>query len=207
MLAPTPVFAYIGPGAGFALAGSAFAVFIAIFSAMLLAITWPMRLVARTVFGRRALARSRVQRVVILGLDGLDYGLTQKMLDEGKLRISRRATRLLRRWRAPCRPSHRLRGRRFKPASIQASTISSTSLHLTSIRTAKAQLRGNSPPRRSLRFGKYQIPQRADVRLLRKSQPFWKVLSDTAHLQLYHPFRLAFHRRNCAACVVGHVRS
>src|SRR5204863_2584717 len=35
------------------------------------------------------------------------------------------------------------------------------------------------PPRRFLRLGKYRIPLgRADVRLLRKSQPFWKYLGD-----------------------------
>jgi len=44
LLAPSPAYAYIGPGAGFALAGSFFAVFAAFFSAALLLITWPVRL-------------------------------------------------------------------------------------------------------------------------------------------------------------------
>src|SRR5207237_7771708 len=82
---PRPAQAYIGPGAGFAVAGSFFAVFTAFCSAILMLITWPVRLVWRTLFGWRALRRSRVKRVVILGLDGLDYGLTEKMLAEGKL--------------------------------------------------------------------------------------------------------------------------
>src|SRR5205085_5879349 len=35
------------------------------------------------------------------------------------------------------------------------------------------------PPRRVLRLGKYRIPlSKPDVRLLRKSRPFWSVLSD-----------------------------
>src|SRR5262249_2547034 len=35
------------------------------------------------------------------------------------------------------------------------------------------------PPRRALRLGKYRIPLgKPDVRLLRKSKPFWSVLSD-----------------------------
>src|SRR5262245_19753237 len=72
--------AYIGPGAGFALAGSLLAVFAAVFSAVLMLLTWPLRLAYRLVFGRRALARSRFKRVVILGLDGMDYGLTCQML-------------------------------------------------------------------------------------------------------------------------------
>ena len=45
LLAPSPAFAYIGPGAGFALAGSFFAVFAAVFSAFVTLLTWPVRLV------------------------------------------------------------------------------------------------------------------------------------------------------------------
>ncbi len=77
--------AYIGPGAGFALAGSFFAVFAAVGSALLTFITWPVRLLRRTLFGWRALRKARFKRVVILGLDGMDHGLTETMLDEGKL--------------------------------------------------------------------------------------------------------------------------
>src|SRR6516162_9020617 len=80
---PDPVHAYIGPGAGFALAGSFFAVFAAFCSALLMLLTWPARLLWRALLGRRA--RGRFRRVVILGLDGLDHGLTEQWLDEGKL--------------------------------------------------------------------------------------------------------------------------
>src|SRR5215469_10490055 len=85
LMIPGQAHAYIGPGAGFALAGSFFAVFAAFCSAILMLLTWPARLLWRAVFGRRALARSRFQRVVILGLDGLDHALTEQLLDEGKL--------------------------------------------------------------------------------------------------------------------------
>src|SRR6266404_4280027 len=85
LLAPSPAHAYIGPGAGFALAGSFLAVFAAFCSALLMLLAWPVRLVWRTLFGWRSLRRSRVKRVVILGLDGLDFGLTQKLLAQGKL--------------------------------------------------------------------------------------------------------------------------
>src|SRR5690242_12984614 len=85
LLVPDAAYAYIGPGAGFALAGSFLAVFAAFCSAVVLLLTWPARLVWRLLIGRRALARSRVKRVVILGLDGLDHGLTEQMLEEGKL--------------------------------------------------------------------------------------------------------------------------
>ena len=53
LLVPTPAYAYIGPGAGFALAGSFLAVFAAFFSAVLLLLTWPVRLLWRALFGWR----------------------------------------------------------------------------------------------------------------------------------------------------------
>ncbi len=182
LLSPTPAHAYIGPGAGFALAGSIFAVFIAVCSALVLALTWPLRLVARTVFGRRALARSRVRRVVILGLDGLDYGLTKQWLDEGKL---------------PHLAALRDRGC-FKPLASTLPPISPVAWssfqtgvnpgkhnifdfitpdpHTYQPKLSSVQIR---PPRRLLRVGKWSIPLgRAEVRLLRKSKSFWKVLGD-----------------------------
>ena len=93
LLAPSSAHAYVGPGAGFALAGSFFAVFLALCLAVPSLLSWPLRLLMRVVavLARRGRTRRRVQRVVILGLDGLDYGLTQKLLDEGKLaQIARR---------------------------------------------------------------------------------------------------------------------
>src|SRR6516162_5413357 len=84
LLAPGPAYAYIGPGAGFALTGSFLAVFAAFFSAVVLLLAWPVRLLWRLFFGWRA-ARGRFKRIVILGLDGLDYALTERMLSEGKL--------------------------------------------------------------------------------------------------------------------------
>src|SRR5262245_34122601 len=85
LLVPTEAHAYIGPVAGFALAGSFFAVFAAVLSAVVTVLTWPVRLVARAMFGLRTRVRSRFRRVVILGLDGMDYGLTNQMLEDGKL--------------------------------------------------------------------------------------------------------------------------
>ena len=143
-----PAMAYIGPGAGFALAGSAFAVAAALFSAILMLFTWPVRWAVRSVRGGLALARSRVKRFVILGLDGMDYRLTRKFMAEGKLpnlaALGERAG-ASNRWPAPSRPSRRSPGRRFKPASIRASTTSSTS----SRRTCAAPISRNSARRKS----------------------------------------------------------
>jgi predicted AlkP superfamily phosphohydrolase/phosphomutase len=182
LLAPNPAQAYIGPGAGFAIAGAGWAVLAAFGSAVLLLLTWPLRLVFRILFGRRPPARSRFRRVVVLGLDGLDYGLTERMLAEGKL------PNLARLRKQGC----------FKPLGTTVPPISPVawSSFQTGVnpgkhnifdfltpdqRTYQPKLSSVEirPPRRSLRLGKFQFPLgRAEVRLLRKSKPFWNVLSE-----------------------------
>ena len=179
---PTLAFAYIGPGAGFALAGSFLAVFAAFFSAFLLLITWPVRIVLRAVFGRKSLSKSKVQRVVVLGLDGLDYSLTSKMLAEGKL---------------PNMAKLRDRGC-FKPLGTTLPPISPVAwssfqtgvnpgkhnifdflipdLHSYQPKLSSVEIR---PPKRVLRFGNFQLPLGgAQLRILRKSKPFWSYLGD-----------------------------
>jgi predicted AlkP superfamily phosphohydrolase/phosphomutase len=182
LLAPSPALAYIGPGAGFALAGSFLAVFAAFLSAVLLLLTWPVRLLWRAVFSWRALARSRFKRVVVLGLDGLDHGLTERMLAEGKL---------------PHLEALRKQGC-FKPLGTTLPSISPVAWssfqtgtnpgkhniydflipdpHTYRPKLSSVEIR---PPRRTIRLGKYRIPLgKADVRLLRKSRPFWNYLGD-----------------------------
>jgi predicted AlkP superfamily phosphohydrolase/phosphomutase len=180
LLAPGPAFAYIGPGAGFALTGSFFAFFAAVFSAMLTTIAWPLRLLRRSLFGRRALRRSRYPRVVILGLDGMDHGLTEKMLAEGLLpHLAGLRTR----------GCFKALGTTLPPLSPVAWSTFQTGVNpgkhdifdfLTpDPRTYEARLSSVEirPPRRSIRLGKYRIPlSKPEIRLLRKSRPFWTIL-------------------------------
>jgi predicted AlkP superfamily phosphohydrolase/phosphomutase len=181
LLVPGQADAYIGPGAGFALGSSVFAVFASVFSAVLMLFTWPIRLLLRAVFGRRALKRARVKRVVILGLDGLDHGLTERFLAEGKL---------------PHLASLRDQGC-FKPLGSTLPPISPVAWSsfqtgvnpgkhnifdflIPDLRTYQPKLSSVEirPPRRTLRVGKYRWPLgKADLRMLRKSKPFWDVLS------------------------------
>lgn len=82
-LAPSIAHAYVGPGAGFAFVSSAFILIFTMFLASLTLLTWPIRWIFQTIRGRKALARSRVKRVIILGLDGQDPELTEKFMEEG----------------------------------------------------------------------------------------------------------------------------
>ena len=182
LLIPSAAYAYIGPGAGFALAGSFLAVFAAVLSAFVGLLTWPIRLAFRVLRGWRTFLRSRVRRVVILGLDGLDYSLTDRLLAEGKL---------------PNLAALRQHGC-FKPLATTVPAISPVawSSFQTGVnpgkhsifdfltpdkRTYQPKLSSVEirPPRRAIRLGKHQLPLgKADVRLLRNSRPFWQLLGE-----------------------------
>ncbi|MCY2928368.1 MAG: alkaline phosphatase family protein [Planctomycetota bacterium] len=180
LVLPSPAQAYIGPGAGFALAGSFMAALTAVFSAVVLLFTWPVRCLVRAIRAWRGLARSRVKRVVILGLDGLDPRLTEQFMAEGIL---------------PNMAALRDRGC-FKPLATTIPPISPVawSSFQTGVNPGKHNIfdflapdrrtyepRLSSvdirPPARSLSLGKYRWPLgKAEIRLLRKSAPFWQVL-------------------------------
>ncbi|MHC4265730.1 MAG: alkaline phosphatase family protein [Planctomycetota bacterium] len=179
---PNQAQAYIGPGAGFAVVGSFLVMFLALMSAVLALFTWPVRYIIRATRGRRAFARSRIKKFVILGLDGMDYALTEKLLAEGKL---------------PNLARLREQGS-FKPLATTIPSMSPVawSSFQTGVNPGKhnifdfltrdkksylpilssVDIRG---PRRVLNLGKYKFPiGKADIRLLRKGKPFWKTLGE-----------------------------
>ena len=80
-----PAFAYIGPGAGFALVSSFVTLFVAFAAGALALFTFPARAVVRHLKRRRSLRRARVRKVVILGLDGLDPDRCELLMDRGDL--------------------------------------------------------------------------------------------------------------------------
>jgi len=179
---PVCVFAYVGPGAGFAVAGSFFVMFIAILSAFFVLLTWPARYLIRTIRYRKVAARSRIKKTVVLGLDGLDYSLVNKLMDEGKL---------------PNFTKLKESGS-FKPLASTVPPISPVAWStfqtgsnpgkhnifdfLTRDKKTYAAILSSSSikgPSRHISLGKYRIPLgKSDIRLLRKSIPFWKVLGD-----------------------------
>jgi len=179
---PVQAQAYIGPGAGFAVVGSFLVMFTALVSAVLVLFTWPIRYIIRAIRCRRVFAHSRVKKFVILGLDGMDYALTEKLLAEGKL---------------PNLAKLRDQGC-FKPLATTIPTISPVAWstfqtgsnpgkhnifdfltrdkHSYLPRLSSVDIRG---PRRKITLGKYQFPLgKADIRLLRKGKPFWITLGE-----------------------------
>jgi predicted AlkP superfamily phosphohydrolase/phosphomutase len=182
LIIPNHAHAYIGPGAGFAVAGSFLAMFLALFSAIIALFTWPVRFIIRSIRGRHAFAKSRVKKFVILGLDGMDYSMAEKLMNENKL---------------PNFSKIRKEGC-FKPLESTIPSISPVawSSFQTGVNPGKhsifdfltrdkksympklssVDIRG---PRRVLKIGKFNLPLgKADIRLLRKSKTFWATLGE-----------------------------
>jgi len=176
--------AYVGPGAGFAVAPLLWGLFIGLFI-LLLVISMPFlivaRLFSRLVLGRKP-PRGRVNRVVVVGFDGLDPGLARRYMRRGLLpNFSRLAEE-----------------GSFSPLQISVPSISpsSWSTFMTGADASRHSIYDfltRDPctyqpmlssakieeAKRVLPIGKYKIPlSRPVVKLLRKSKPFWKVLSD-----------------------------
>ena len=172
--------AYIGPGAGFAVGTTLFAFMIAFFSGLAAIFLWPLRWLLRSIRGRRAHARARVKRFVILGLDGMEPTLAEKFMGEGKM---------------PNLSSLRERGTFTRLATTAPPlspvawstflTCSNPGKHnvfdfLTRDKRSYLPLLSSvniQPPRKIWKIGPYHIPLgKPDTRLLRKGVPFWNVL-------------------------------
>lgn len=162
-----PAQAYIGPGAGFAVLSSFLVIFLAMLSAGFVLLTWPIRWLFRWRRGRRAFARAKAKRVVIVGLDGLESTLTEQYLAEGKM------------------PNlARLRDRgcyRHLGTTLPALTPVAWSSFLTGTNPGKHNIfdfltrdkRSYLPTLSSVHISGGRKPS---VRLLRKGTPFWNLL-------------------------------
>ena len=119
--------------------------------------------------------------MVILGLDGMDHGLTETMLEEGKLPhlAGLREQGCFKPLGTTVPPLSPVAWSTFQtgvnPGKHNIFDFLTPDLHTYRAKLSSVEIR---PPRRSIRLGKYRIPLgKADLRLLRKSQPFWSILS------------------------------
>jgi predicted AlkP superfamily phosphohydrolase/phosphomutase len=177
----TPTFAYVGPGAGFALLSSFFVLFTTIVVVLLSILAWPARALWRLFSGRVAPPAS-IRRLVIVGFDGQDPVLTDRFLAEGRLpNFKKLAT-------DGCY-------RRLRTTFPSVSPVA-----WSSFSTGCEPARHNifdfiEPDRRTylpllssarvgavdrvLKVGRFRIPLgKPDLRLLRKSKPFWTILGE-----------------------------
>jgi len=182
MLFAIPVQAYVGPGAGFAFLSS-FLVLIGVFLlAILSLLTWPFRIVYWMIKARNTYGRSKVKKLVILGLDGMDPTLTEKFMSEGKL------------------PNFSRIKEEGDYANLRTTTPSISPVAWSSFMTGTSPAKHNifdflsrdprshlptlssayiGKPERVLSLGKFRIPlSKPEIRGMRKSVPFWKILGD-----------------------------
>ncbi|MDJ0852914.1 MAG: alkaline phosphatase family protein [Myxococcota bacterium] len=174
--------AYIGPGAGFVF-GGAMLVLLATFAlAFAIILTWPIRLVVRLVTVGNPYKNASARRVVILGLDGMDPGLATKFMREGRMpNFQKLADRGVFRPLDTSVPSMSPVAWSTFATGVDASQhciydfltrdpcTYAPMLSSTDIRQAK----------KVLNIGRYLIPLgKARMKLLQKSQHFWKLLGE-----------------------------
>jgi len=180
LLTPSVAHAYVGPGAGFAFVTSFFLLLSTLLLALLAMLTWPLRLLWRLVRRRRPPAAPRAQRVVILGLDGMDPKRLRRMMDHGQMPNFTRLAQLggFGDLATTC-PA-------ISPVAWSTFATGSDPSHhgifdflAPSRKTYRPRLSSTEilPPRRQLRLGPLLLPlSRPRLRLLRRSMSFWSIL-------------------------------
>ncbi len=78
----SPASAYIGPGAGFAAAGSVLVLLGTFLLAFGIVLLYPLKLIVR-LFLFRGKTKPKVKRMIVVGLDGFDPGLAKGFMEEG----------------------------------------------------------------------------------------------------------------------------
>lgn len=179
LIGATPAQAYIGPGAGIALVSSFGLIFFTIILAIFSVLIWPFRTLWR-MLRRRNLARPWVRRLIIVGFDGQDAAVTERLLAEGKLpnyaKLAEQGCyRRLRTTHPAISPvawssfgtgvepaKHRIYDFLERDKQTYLPVLSSTRIGTVT---------------RFLSLGRWRIPlQKPELRLLRASQAFWSIL-------------------------------
>ena len=176
----TPLQAYVGPGAGFAFLSSFLVLVGVFFLAMLSLLTWPFRFLYWLVKGRKVYGRSKINRLIIVGLDGLDPTLAERFMAEGKLpnlsRIKEEGAYAPLRTTipsiSPVAWSSFMTGSNPSKHNIFDFLSRDPRNYLPTLSSAHI-----GRPKKVLSVGGFNIPlSKPEIRGMRKSVPFWKIL-------------------------------
>jgi predicted AlkP superfamily phosphohydrolase/phosphomutase len=178
----TPELAYIGPGAGFAFLGS----FLTLLGGVLLGLAsllmWPFRMAVRAVKGQQGYKHAKIQKLIFLGLDGLDPGLAERYMSEGKLPNLKKLReqgdfqRLRTTFPALSPVAWSTFATGVNPARHSMFDFLNRSLNSYMPELSSSRV---SNPDRILKVGKYRIPLgRPIVEMRRKSKTFWHILGE-----------------------------
>lgn len=174
--------AYIGPGSGFAFVSSFLTLIVGFFASLLSFLSWPFRIVWRTMRRHKGFRDARVKKIIFLGLDGLDPGLTERFMAEGKLPNLKKLaetgsySRLRTTYPALSPVAWSTFATGVNPAKHNIFDFLDRSLksYLPQLSSARV-----NKPRKIFRIGKLRIPRSGGtVEFLRKSKPFWKTLGE-----------------------------
>jgi len=181
LVLPSAAEAYIGPGAGFAVLSSFLVVFTTILVALASLLIWPFRMLWRFLRRERAV-KPLIGRLIVVGFDGQDPKLTDQFMKEGELPNFARLAQM---------GSYRRLRTTFPSVSPVAWSSFSTGTHpprhnifdfLDRDRRTYLPMLSSTKigsVERFFRFGRYRIPRhRPELRLLRKSKPFWTILGE-----------------------------
>jgi len=182
ILVPEPALAYIGPGAGFALLSSLFALLVSFFLAFISLLTLPFRFLVFILKQRKRYAQSLIKRVVVLGYDGLDPSLCEEYIKAGKLPnfsklIETGCFKRLGTTTPPLSPvawstfATGVNPARHRIFDFLERNPKTYLPELSSSRIGHA--------RKSIKIGKYSIPiAKPPLLFLRKSKSFWTILGE-----------------------------
>ncbi|MEM6706254.1 MAG: alkaline phosphatase family protein [Acidobacteriota bacterium] len=179
--AVSPASAYIGPGAGFALLSG----FMVLLSTIVIAIAtlaiWPIRMVWRALTRKRP-PKPHVKRLIVVGLDGQDPKLTEQFLAEGKLPNFQKLQE------SGCYSKLKTTYPSISPVAWSSFSTGTNPGKHNIFDFLDRDLRSYLPKLSSthigrlekvLKIGKWRIPlHKPELRLLRKSKPFWTILGE-----------------------------
>ncbi len=174
--------AYIGPGAGFALVSSFLTLLIAFFTAFFALLTFPIRMLIRFIKRRGILGKAKVKKVIILGLDGLDPEICDRMIARGEMpHFAQLASDGVFRRLGTSVPAMSPVAWSSFSTGVDASRHGIFDFLTRDPRTYAPILSSSSVSagNKFLNLWKFRIPlKKGRVNFLRKSKSFWKVLSE-----------------------------
>ena len=177
-----PAYAYIGPGAGFAFAGSLLALLAAFALALGTILLWPLTFVYKTIRVGNPFKHAAAKRIIVLGLDGMDPGLATRFMQEGRMPNFKKLSET-----GVFRPLDTSNPSMSPVAWSTFATGTDASGHgifdfLTRDPCTYAPMLSSTDigqAERVLNIGKYVIPlSTPKIKLLQKSQTFWKLLGE-----------------------------
>lgn len=174
--------AYIGPGAGFAAAGSVLILLGTFLLAFAIVLLWPLKAIFRLVTNRSR-AQAKVKRAIVIGLDGFDPGLARRFMAEGRMpNFSKLAEEGCFHDLGTACPSISPVAWSSYATGVDASRHNIydflTRDPCNYLPTLSSSDIGTLPRTLNLGFAKIPLGSRPFYRFMQKSQPFWKLLGE-----------------------------